>query len=477
MGKGIRVDTKWLRRQAEELEHIAAVVEGTIATVDRYRDREIAVAPLRVGKTYTRFREHLRGELWAVAATLRRYSAILQVNAQHYDDTDNAAMNGRHPQPAAPAPAGGQPPQPRPTDPVNYLNAAFERGLFQQQITALEQQKSTVDEVHQQMSRWPKNWPAAPDAQGLGDDFGRTGDNLQTELTDRLERVVDAINEKWHGDAGVAAHRTINEFYQARAANLVDCFQAGRSIFSSLANVLREVDTAFADGVAKLNHARSHQSAGDAIEGVRSRIKALTLLEQISAETVQRLEKFDATLGLDDVGDDIPAQLTAVTGPDGAITWVLPEITLRGTSTQSRAGERFNTQDEAARAALAEIYRPTLANNVEYGGIIYRTPDGKYSFSPPITDGANGEVTPHNSPIPPGAVPVGWYHSHPHREADNEPAPTRLELYSGKDRAYSAGHGDGYLITPNGQILKGVPPANLSESERRRFPNGRLTEL
>ncbi|GIH10381.1 hypothetical protein Rhe02_84480 [Rhizocola hellebori] len=64
---------------------------------------------------------------------------------------------------------------------------------------------------------------------------------------------------------------------------------------------------------------------------------------------------------------------------------------------------------------------------------------------------------------------MGRYHSHPDN-ADGQPAPTRVQLFSGKDRAYSAEHGDGYLITPNGQILKEVPPGRLSESERRRFP-------
>ena len=71
----------------------------------------------------------------------------------------------------------------------------------------------------------------------------------------------------------------------------------------------------------------------------------------------------------------------------------------------------FTTQDQAAKAALNLANPLSVAENREYAGLIYREPNGRYNYTLPLRGDATGSH-PWSAPLPPGAVEVGWYHTH-----------------------------------------------------------------
>ncbi|HEY5602360.1 MAG TPA: RHS repeat-associated core domain-containing protein, partial [Gammaproteobacteria bacterium] len=90
------------------------------------------------------------------------------------------------------------------------------------------------------------------------------------------------------------------------------------------------------------------------------------------------------------------------------VGWIDP----LGLKCKESIDRRFINQDSAARAALIDANPKSIADNLEYGGLIFKDPKtGLYGFSGPIK-GSDQGVNPHAAPIPAGCVLVGDYHTH-----------------------------------------------------------------
>ena len=71
----------------------------------------------------------------------------------------------------------------------------------------------------------------------------------------------------------------------------------------------------------------------------------------------------------------------------------------------------YQTQREAARAALDNANPDSIAANLEHGGLIYRDDNtGRYHYSGPVVGGDKG-VTPADAGHPIGTTVVGEYHT------------------------------------------------------------------
>jgi len=175
-----------------------------------------------------------------------------------------------------------------------------------------------------------------------------------------------------------------------------------------------------------------------------------------------------------DPGDIPPEESRRIIDQDGKPVTVLPGITIFGhpDGTPSRVGERFDTPEAAARAALIEADLPSFEGNVEYAGRIYRTSGGGYSFSAPATLGSNRESDPRLSPIPAGATVVGTYHTHAAGFLTSD------EVFSPGDKLKATmARQESYLHTPSGQLFKYTPVDLLPKAQQGPFPQGRVTRL
>ena len=103
-------------------------------------------------------------------------------------------------------------------------------------------------------------------------------------------------------------------------------------------------------------------------------------------------------------------------------------------------------QDDKAHADAAEN-EPQTAQNLEYGGYVYRNPDGSYSSTKPVRGTPSSVLIPPISQIVPGSsVARAAYHTHagPDPRFDNE-------NFSPADISVNIAFGlDGYLGTPAG---------------------------
>jgi hypothetical protein len=72
----------------------------------------------------------------------------------------------------------------------------------------------------------------------------------------------------------------------------------------------------------------------------------------------------------------------------------------------------FESRDDAARAALEFANPLSKAENLEYGGLLYKDPNtGKFGYSGPVKGDDQG-VTPSQAKLPDGMELVGDYHTH-----------------------------------------------------------------
>lgn len=117
------------------------------------------------------------------------------------------------------------------------------------------------------------------------------------------------------------------------------------------------------------------------------------------------------------------------------------------------ANRSYATAEEAALAAMREANPRTTADMKEYGGWVYRNPDGTFTYDPP-TRGQLAAVE--NMPNPPPNA-VAWYHTHPNHPAYDG------ENFSGAtgDKGYSrATSMPGYVATPTGRVMRYDPAAD-----------------
>ena len=131
------------------------------------------------------------------------------------------------------------------------------------------------------------------------------------------------------------------------------------------------------------------------------------------------------------------------------------------------------SQADAARAALNQANPVSIRENTEYGGLIYRNPDGTYGHTAP-SKGTGTGFNPSAVSIPPGTTLVGDYHTHgDYSTADASGNPVRTSDPARDDYnsdGFSAadlrgigndGRGNpdyrGYLGTPSGTFLQHDP--------------------
>ncbi len=140
----------------------------------------------------------------------------------------------------------------------------------------------------------------------------------------------------------------------------------------------------------------------------------------------------------------------------------------------------FNSQEQAARAALGWSNSQSIRDNREYAGLIYRGTDGKYYFSGPVV-GSDQGANPHSAPAPAGAQVVGDYHTHADYSTANPTTgaavrtsdPTHDDFnsdnFSATDKTGIASDGagtpgyEGYLGTPSGTFRR-YDPATGSDT-------------
>jgi hypothetical protein len=79
--------------------------------------------------------------------------------------------------------------------------------------------------------------------------------------------------------------------------------------------------------------------------------------------------------------------------------------------TVNATGRPFNTQDDAAYDVLTGINSKSIADNREYGGLIFKNPSGDYGFTAPIAGKESG-FTSMGIKIPEGSTLAGDYHTH-----------------------------------------------------------------
>jgi uncharacterized Zn-binding protein involved in type VI secretion len=112
------------------------------------------------------------------------------------------------------------------------------------------------------------------------------------------------------------------------------------------------------------------------------------------------------------IGNMPAARMGDMTAHGGVITLGCPTVLIGMAGGGGGAGVGpFATADEAARAALTVANPMSIHDNLEYGGVIYRGPDGQYYYTGPVA-GTDQGFNPSSAPAPPGTDQVGDFHTH-----------------------------------------------------------------
>lgn len=110
-------------------------------------------------------------------------------------------------------------------------------------------------------------------------------------------------------------------------------------------------------------------------------------------------------------GDLIQAGLDPSKYTDGAKTTKSPPKKADTHKGGLPSAKSYPSADEAAKAALNEANPTSISENVEYGGLIYKNPDGTYGYSTPYKGTPKG-FDPNKVSAPNGSTVVGDYHTH-----------------------------------------------------------------
>ncbi len=109
--------------------------------------------------------------------------------------------------------------------------------------------------------------------------------------------------------------------------------------------------------------------------------------------------------------------------------------------------QRNSAQHDAAREVLNSINPTSVREYIEYGGYVYRNPDGSYSSTRPVSGMANSlNLSKAYGRLPGNSQQTAHYHTHGGADLgymDEEFSPTDLRA----DRKFNL---DGYLGTPSG---------------------------
>jgi RHS repeat-associated protein len=130
---------------------------------------------------------------------------------------------------------------------------------------------------------------------------------------------------------------------------------------------------------------------------------------------------------------------------------------IRKTDVVSRSGTPFNSPDEAARTAMAEICGSSVREDREWGGRIYIWDQvaggtGKYYYTMPIQGEKHG--IPQIPEVPGGAFMVASYHSHGAESGPQVGDETISWIDKSVAEAYKV---YSYVVTPTGRLLRYTP--------------------
>lgn len=122
-----------------------------------------------------------------------------------------------------------------------------------------------------------------------------------------------------------------------------------------------------------------------------------------------------------------------------------------------KPGDPYKTADKAAVAAIRDIFERTKKSGNEWGGRVYRMPNGKYSYTEP-KEGNNKDMGKVPPPICPGmGTNEGIYHTHPpgkpyiNGTGDPNKVSGGDQDWAEKDRMPI------FVGAPNGKVMKYAP--------------------
>jgi hypothetical protein len=117
-------------------------------------------------------------------------------------------------------------------------------------------------------------------------------------------------------------------------------------------------------------------------------------------------------------------------------------------------GDLFGTMTDAAIAAIDYSMPGSVNNMEEYGGYIYETAAGKFSYVEPVAGTSNSINVADFNCIPKDTKKAGIYHTHPANKPNSQ--------FIGTDDTFTAGM-EGvpiYMGTPRGKIESYKPGTN-----------------
>jgi hypothetical protein len=143
--------------------------------------------------------------------------------------------------------------------------------------------------------------------------------------------------------------------------------------------------------------------------------KAISILREEGAlkQLLQKLspEKIKEMLRNKDITDEdlINSGLDPADFDEGAKASKTASKKVKGTGAPSAT--TYASADEAAKAALKEANPTSISENTEFGGLIYKNPDGTFGYTTPAKGSPTGFDLSTVNP-PKGSSVVGDYHTH-----------------------------------------------------------------
>ena len=171
-------------------------------------------------------------------------------------------------------------------------------------------------------------------------------------------------------------------------------------------------------------------------------------------QTIQRQQREQETLQSRN-RPATPEVVESGNGPGSRTATLGPHVDSEETVTKQNV---FKSQDEAAKSISQQILPTSIAEDVEYGGMIYQNGDGTYGYTGPIK-GEEGSVNPGGpKSVPKGTTPVAYWHTHGADNPDYE-SETFSKYYDSENKAWVgdipyAKHYkiDAYVATPSGKL-------------------------
>lgn len=182
------------------------------------------------------------------------------------------------------------------------------------------------------------------------------------------------------------------------------------------------------------------------------------------------------------IGGQPAAREGDMTVHGGKVAAGLSSVLVGDVSATGGPSQTFDTQEEAARAALNAANSQSITQNREFGGLIYRDANGRYGYTGPAPGtGASFDPYAPNVAVPPGTTLVGDYHTHgDYAQPDANDVPTRTadpandgynsDQFSQADRngikhdAQNKPDYRGYLGTPSGTFREYDPHTNTTRT-------------